>query len=143
MSAHLEDYLKTGIEEIDRQHQEIIDFLARVLQWIDDRNAKPKFDEALRFLEEKVTLHFDAEERVMAEKGYPHLGYHKAQHDEFLKYFSKVSLSLQSNAEATELDRPHLSYFFNWLANHILENDRKMALYFKQRKGSSAETAAV
>lgn len=121
---------ETGIEEIDEQHRVLVDILNRLAQ---DCAASPESFQSSRVLEELLSYaayHFRSEERIWNE----HLGEAEMvrnHHDSHQMFFVRIQMLRNSDAENRELLRELLEFLTHWLAFHILESDRRMALTVK------------
>lgn len=101
--------------EIIRQHQELIALCGKL-----DDAVKHKLErsEIYRIMDEVIDCtvrHFEAEERVMDEAGYPEIVAHKAKHRELLERTRKFRRQLDLYGEE------NFSEWFNhWPFPHIL-----------------------
>lgn len=132
---HYHHHLKTGIGPIDDQHIELIQFLGGLLAQFSVGKAPERLDEPMEFLHGHLEKHFHAEEGAMRTLGYGDYNAHKAKHDEFLKYFHTVYDAFRAGGAVSERNRPDLQYIFHWLTNHIMEDDRRMAEFFRSKGG--------
>ncbi len=83
MAIQWTDDLAVGIEEIDRQHQELYVMVAA----LHDAMRMNQLDRVLgvvSFLERYALEHFATEERHMAAQAYPRLPEHRALHESFV-----------------------------------------------------------
>jgi len=114
--------LDTGHAVIDADHQNLILLFNRFVSAADRPAGKHFCNHVLDELIEHARAHFQWEERLMTEFGYPEKAQHMAQHaaliDEILNYRFDVG-----NADAkipfTELSR-------NWLTLHMHTADRRL-----------------
>lgn len=89
----------------------------------------------IAFLSNYAEMHFQSEERLMAEHGFPELEGHAREHQAFrdrLSAFRQSYLAAPSPAAARQL----LQMIQDWLAHHILEEDMKYRPYLKQEAGA-------
>ena len=118
---------RVGIEEIDKQHRrlvEIINELANISLEIDKR----KFNAILKELGEYTIYHFSSEEKIWDRylSKTPQDITHKKKHREFEKAIENIAKNAQKSlTEQTILEL--LQFLVDWLANHILYTDRRMA----------------
>ncbi|HBO45942.1 MAG TPA: hemerythrin [Planctomycetaceae bacterium] len=115
-----------GSASIDNQHKQIIQIIN------DLHEAMGEGDEsaALRPLVERLLaytdMHFEFEEQVMEECGYPDLEYHRHQHDELRHRTEDLQRYLGL------VTGPDLFYFLReWWLDHIQEVDRRYSAYLK------------
>lgn len=118
---------ETGIEEIDEQHRVLVDILNRLAR---DCATSPDAFQSSRVLDELLSYaayHFRSEERIWNE----HLGEAEMvrnHHDAHQMFFVRIQMLRSSEADNRALLRELLEFLTHWLAFHILESDRRMAL---------------
>jgi hemerythrin len=125
-----EERFSVGVAEMDRQHQQLLAAINRLLA---TNPAEPDVSDAL--LAEMKTYashHFQAEEQLLAAHDYPRQREQEAQH---LAFADRIA----AFATATDLDERHrrtalLDYLSIWLVNHILKEDMRYR-EFLQAKG--------
>ncbi|MGC8501333.1 MAG: bacteriohemerythrin [Leptospirillia bacterium] len=131
----------TGFEEIDRQHQGLVELVNRLPALSAGSSGALTLTEVLSELRSYVAVHFSTEERFW--EGLPHEGplapllfSHEEEHREFAKKVADMGRSTEPG-EVGEI----VHFLTHWLARHILESDRRMAFVYKGiEKGlSSAE----
>ncbi len=132
--GQLEDFLEwsmdysVGITTIDEQHKRLfgaINQLAELANQKDDNKTR-RFSEVLKlllFLNNYIYLHFQDEERAMAEIEYEGLRYHKLLHQNFSENVNQTYIEFLENEEI-DLDQL-LKTLKDWLSSHILQEDMK------------------
>lgn len=123
---------ETGVLWQDLQHKELIDRF----NMLSDRNMKTTdpelFTSTTGFLVMYAHHHFTLEEGYMEKYEYPDREFHKKVHREFvkmLKDFRKNHNSFSQNA-SDEL----LESIKEWILSHILENDKKLGWYIREKE---------
>ena len=123
------DLYATGIEKLDRQHESLTDLLNALNESF--RASKPR--EVLLFrldqLIEATHAHFTDEEALMRERGYTDVDLHKSEHDFLLSQVAHFREEFA--AEKAELSESMMDYLRDWLRDHILISDRRMARFLK------------
>jgi hemerythrin-like metal-binding protein len=120
------DNFATGIDEIDAQHRRLVELLNALVRRMAYREESPSVGEVLRALEDYAAYHFTTEERVWRE----HLGddpwtvRHEGDHAAFVARIGDVKAS---GGEEDEIVERLVSFLTNWLAQHIIEDDKTMA----------------
>jgi len=118
---------KLGVPQLDEHHQQLVRLLNKVYD--DFTNGAPDTQTCivLHELFEYATYHFGAEEDWMKENGYPGLGGHIDQHEEFSsKLVEMVNDYLNGK---TNLNSEVFTFLTNWLLNHILKSDSAVVSY--------------
>jgi hemerythrin len=120
-----EDY-RVGDATIDSQHQYLFSLANDLVGASSDkaeltRNAMQLF----RYVRE----HFDHEEAVMRQTGYPGYQGHVALHERLISQLSVIS----SDIAGDRWSEAGLRQFMNeWLVGHIVEQDTKLGRYIQQ-----------
>lgn len=135
------DSFLTGVEEIDEQHQILVNTL-------NEANARLVEDASLEFLEQitrdllsYALYHFETEEGLMKEYGYTEdsaadADTHLQQHRSFS---SKVVAVRDGLKAGTLISREDLLSFLNgWLVNHILSTDKKLGAFIAAKRRAPA-----
>jgi hemerythrin len=75
--------------------------------------------------------HFDTEERLMRQHGYPEYAAHKIKHDLLTKQAMDLNGKVQQGQSALTLEV--MEFLKNWLQNHILQSDKQFAPFLIQK----------
>jgi hemerythrin-like metal-binding protein len=113
-----------GEHSIDAQHKQIIELindLHRVLN-SQQEGSRARIKAVLDQLVHYTVTHFQHEEQVMLECGYPDLNNHKAIHSQLKRRTVAMCAHLEALTE-----RDVLSYLRDWWSGHILEHDKAYA----------------
>ncbi len=142
-SFHWEDYFETGLQEVDKQHFELVTLINRFGEAVAENEVVVEVAEQLFLdLQAYSQFHFREEELMMEREGISpeFLVRHKKVHAEFI---GKVTVMYKDidffNGESA---RPLLRFLMHWLVYHILGMDQNMARQITAIKsGVSAEQA--
>lgn len=119
---------RLGIEEIDRQHQVLLDCIVRLEHWIGKGHGFPAAMDAVAALQQYVAEHFRYEEEFLRSHDYPDLEAHIAQHREIT---AKVDTFSRTILDGGDITRELLSFLRYWIVGHIGEDDVAFASFFK------------
>ncbi|MGZ5050045.1 MAG: bacteriohemerythrin [Methylobacter sp.] len=137
------EHFNTGIPKIDEQHQRLVQLLNRLASHIAFHSDIETLDTIFHELSDYAVYHFQSEEAVWREylNDIDSEAKHKAEHDNFVS--TVLDLKAQKNKENVDtVIGQAFSFLVNWLASHILENDKYMALVaLAIQSGSSLEQA--
>jgi len=126
-----------GIEEIDKQHQELLDRMELLRDYMRRGLSKDAIRDTLKFLESYVVEHFATEVRYMQQYRYPGMLEHKAEHETFLRDFTAFKekfTSLQAQGESTTFLGLDIVRKLNaWFTNHIETVDMKMGEFLAEK----------
>ncbi len=123
------DSFDTGLPEIDEQHRRLVQLLNSLASHIAFGSGVPEVSVLLDELADYAVYHFETEESIWHAhfSGDPLEVAHLASHRSFVDTVAKLRhagtiQSLDSVLEAI------LAFLTRWLAAHILESDRRLAL---------------
>lgn len=122
-----------GIRGIDRQHQDLHDNIATIVNQI--RDCDQNITATLDHFEELISTLNCAEENLMQRYDYPFTKDHIRQHRTFDRFFKKLRQEIEDN----ERDPLYLRFraqliLVDWQINHTIKNDLHLG-HFLQRAG--------
>ncbi len=125
------DAFNTGIEQIDVQHRELVAILNALARHVAEGHDDRPLSELLQALLDYADYHFQSEEQIW-ERFIPEaqmVESHKQTHHAFFENIRKLSQPAtdQEGASAQAVQKL-FEYLTRWLAYHILESDRRMAI---------------
>lgn len=120
-----------GDSVIDEQHKQLFALLARLHRDIHTCQASVVVKAALQELLDYTQHHFAEEEALMETVGYPDFAQHKRLHDQLLQRTHEMSERCTLDEEDMSIEL--LEFLNAWLIQHILEQDRAIGHYLRQR----------
>ena len=127
------DNLKTGMAEMDRQHQELI---KRINSFVEACIQEPRdFDLMKRtfgFLDEYVVEHFQLEESLMLKYEFPLMDNHTHDHNEFRKWVAEASDKISQREFPESLVMEANYRLVEWLQLHIRNRDRNLSQFLQK-----------
>ena len=123
------DSFSIGIDEIDQQHRLLLEYLNECHMQVFAGKSSEIDHSLIDGLKAYADTHFQFEESLMLDKGYPKLGHQKKQH----KYYkSKIAEFESAYAGGNErIARSVLVFLRDWFLDHILEQDKGVVSYVK------------
>jgi hemerythrin len=116
---------QVGVEQIDREHRQLFEIVARVYDSLEARDDKAQslIRAAAAELLDYTATHFASEEGLMAQAGYPDLAAHREQHEHLLTRARdmEMRIEIEDKYVAVELSQ----FLYRWLIEHIEASDRK------------------
>jgi hemerythrin len=97
------------------------------------RHADAEVAESIRFLREYVREHFDAEEGLMREHGYPGLEAHAGLHARIRRRLDEVVAAYERDGGTEALTGDVEAMMRGWLSLHIGEQDRAFAAFLRAK----------
>lgn len=129
--AEFSDDLRTGHEDIDRQHAALFETVNRLHEAMRSNSSRQIQGEILAFLRSYTVEHFEAEESLMRENSYPELAAHQALHDDLVLQVKELEEKYAAGSMTLSIMTMH--FLKDWLTNHIREQDQKIAEYLRQK----------
>jgi len=121
------DDFSVGIEDIDSQHKKFLGYLNECHDAVTLERQTVVSRELIDKLKAYAKDHFIFEENIMQFSGFPELEKHRQLHRNFATQI--LQLENPPNAGSTTTAKAVLAMLRDWFLNHILEEDRKMALH--------------
>lgn len=134
---------ETGIELIDEQHKRLVDILNHLAAHLANRSSEIKLNEIFEELADYADYHFKSEEKIWAEyfKEDEWFINHEHTHGSFIEEI----VALKNNLDKESIDDvvyAVVTFLSKWLAYHILDTDKRMAIAIKNiQAGYSLEDA--
>ena len=123
------DCHKIGIDEIDREHEALVNDFNALLEAIyttKDRSLIAK--QALDFVRSNAN-HYANEEAHMIAAGYDDLDLHRERHLGFMNRLGHLCDKIASGNDVTE---QMLTFFASWITHHVAVTDQKFGEFLKK-----------
>ncbi|CRI65153.1 putative Bacteriohemerythrin [Thiocapsa sp. KS1] len=120
--------LSVGIDEIDAQHQALIDLINEMQDAVVEGVERERQLEVLGRLAEYTKIHFAVEESLMRIFGYPDYERHKGQHEGLIR--NMLDLQHRLALDQTPVDDSLMRHLRHWLLDHILQSDQDYSRFF-------------
>lgn len=120
---------ETGIPEIDVQYEQLVHLLNQLAAHIANKSNPVTLMQVFSELENYIHHHFSDEEKILhayfEEDSW--LTNHLQAHSSFISKITELKKE-QSTKSTDEIVEDIVKFLTHWLAFHILDNDRRMAL---------------
>jgi hemerythrin len=113
-----------GDAALDADHHKILQLINEMYETMEADDAVARLKADLDQLVHYTMTHFEREERLMQECGYPDLLNHKTLHDRM----RRRTLGLRANTNLMT-NRDLLVFLKDWWTGHIQEQDKQYAPY--------------
>jgi hemerythrin len=133
MNMEWTDDLATGVVEIDDQHKEIFQRVAKLAAACGEGKGKDEVLRLLLFLQEYVKEHFAAEERSQIRSGYPGFIAHQAEHAKFMADVNTLTTEFQADGATLSLVIMTNKTLVSWLMRHISKTDKEFAAFLREK----------
>ena len=131
MGIQWRESLSIGVEEIDRQHKELLQHFDRLLTACEEGQGKLELKNLLDFLSRYVVTHFGDEEAIQLHHNYPGYEAHRKEHDSFVARIRKLQDEIGQEGVAVYHVIETNNLLFKWLINHISKVDKELGRYLK------------
>ncbi len=128
---------ETSIVTLDNEHRELIVEINRLYEAIRDKREAEVLEGILTMLEKYTVDHFEHEEQLMSQYGYPDLEEHKKVHRDLIQTVEELKEKASSGTE--DLAQQLLKFLRYWLLEHIVEVDKKYGEHLVARGGRFIE----
>ncbi len=126
------DDFKIGEDKIDREHWGLFALIHDLGDKISQGAAETSINATIEALAAYVDVHFEHEERLMQETGYPEFDAHKKAHEALDQRVAEFKEALRRSPETFDFEGL-MDFLSNWLSEHILKVDMKFAAFHKEQ----------
>lgn len=126
-----ESKYKVDVKIIDEQHEHLFEIVNTMYDSIvrgDEQNA---LEEILSELIDYTVYHFQTEEELFKEFGYPDYDEHKIQHDNLCK--EVLELQEQFQLKVVTISFEVMNFLSGWLQDHTTTSDLKFADFMRSK----------
>jgi hemerythrin-like metal-binding protein len=121
------DSFNIGDTTVDQQHRSFMEILNEYYEFLVAGSADQAGKDLVDQLKAYAVMHFRTEENLMQSVNFEEIERHREQH----RYFESLVSELEAHQtqEEAEALKKTLPFLRDWLLGHILEQDKKLALY--------------
>ena len=123
--------LSVGIQEIDEQHQILVNLINMLYEAIIRRTEEQDVGTILAELSQYTVIHFAVEESLMRIFDYPSYEEHKKSHQKLTAQVFELQNKFKYNRESISVEVLH--FLRHWLTDHIMGEDKKYAPYLVEK----------
>ncbi|MDI9441752.1 MAG: hemerythrin family protein [Firmicutes bacterium] len=132
------EHYRIGSELVDTQHQELfkrVENFIKVVQaggsW-EDRLEEVKT--TLDFMQTYVIIHFNDEEELQREIGYPYLEEHARIHADFREEIHQFAKAVEEEGFTEESMQELAAKVMTWLIMHVGREDQKIGEFLRTKE---------
>lgn len=119
-----------NVKKIDAQHQKLFDLINTLYDAMKEGRAKDILSKVLADLVDYTVFHFETEEKLFREHGYPEYTQHRKAHEELTKQVREIKGRFDRGETTVSIEL--LNFLNNWLSNHIYETDRRYSSFLNE-----------
>ena len=121
-----------GIDEIDHQHQSIVEHFGKFSTAIQEGCATELLLDMATFLDGYAKEHFATEERIMEKYHYPRIAEQRHEHAEFTRDADELLRRIVNEGASREIAAELAGKMVRWVIQHIRNHDHAMAEFVKE-----------
>lgn len=119
------------IPSIDQQHRSLVAIIGHLQAAMLEGRTKQIIAPLFYSMNRYTKFHFDYEEQLLEQNGYPNLLKHREEHARLVEQLKQLEArylngSLQAGA-------PLMQFLRNWLLDHICAHDKGYSEYLKEK----------
>lgn len=126
--------MKTGIDEIDAQHQGLFDALNKLYEAFNQGQGTEEIANILGFLGQYVIDHFSYEESLMKQHAYPNTEKQVFQHNGFIDDYKKLNQVFEQEGPTKKLMLTIYNDTYKWLVEHISGSDKDLGRFLTNKQ---------
>lgn len=123
------DSFNIQVEVIDQQHRRLVELMNRLIDTQDEKASDDDIADILGAMTNYLGYHFDTEEQMMLDHGYPELESHREEHQAFVTQTAYFIATYREGGANLKSDI--LLFLKEWLVEHILKTDGAFGDYLK------------
>ncbi|SHI92905.1 hemerythrin [Malonomonas rubra DSM 5091] len=124
---------QTGIVALDDEHKQLVAQIDRLFQAVRDKQGDDVLQETFEMLKDYTEKHFQHEEKLMQEYGFPGLEEHRQIHQQLRD--SVDDMISRNSSDPQQLAKELLAFLRVWLLEHIVNVDKKYGVFLESRAG--------
>jgi len=126
--------METGVDKIDTQHRELVDRINDVLAMGEKSISKEVTKKTLDMLGDYIVKHFNDEEALQKQSGYPKYDLHREQHQFYFNEFQKLKKEFIENGHSMKFTLDLNNSIIGWIVKHIRSVDVEFGRYYNSNK---------
>lgn len=127
MSFVWEERYTCGVQEVDNQHEQLVEIYGRLQNALQAGAPHTDLLNNLMEVQDFAEFHFAREETLMLQAGYPGLAQHQQRHAEFLQIVSRGVASM--TWQGKPLSQNTLDAMLEWVTTHLPSEDAQMGKF--------------
>jgi hemerythrin len=125
------DHYSVNIREVDEQHKKLISLINQMYDAMLVSKGKEVLGPVLTELVNYTVYHFNTEERLFQQYGYPEYDEHKRIHDDLTMKAKQLKTAFDQGNNLISIDV--MMFLSNWLNTHILEEDKRYGPFLNNK----------
>lgn len=131
MGIEWRNSLSIGVEEIDRQHKQLLSHFDQLLKACETGKGIDELKKLLDFLDGYVIKHFRDEESIQRLRNYPGYEAHRKEHESFVARLNVLKQEISNEGVALHHVMETNNLLLKWLIHHISTVDVQLGKFLK------------
>jgi hemerythrin len=123
--------MEIGVQKVDDQHRELVNRLNAVTSMGANSVSKEETEKTIDFLCDYILLHFNDEEALQKQSGYPKYEWHKGQHQLYVAEIGKLKQEFFMNGASAKFTLDLNNSIVNWIVRHIKSADVEFGKFYR------------
>lgn len=120
---------EVGIPIIDEQHRGAVATINSLFYFMQQDKGMEALLPTLKVLDQYTKIHFETEEMILTQEGYPDLEAHVMIHRDLVRQMAEVMRRAVAQSDPTIV----LVFLKDWWMDHINKEDKKYAAYMRAK----------
>jgi len=122
-----------GVEKIDKQHQELLQYVNALHSAVESRMEKKKLRDLLNELVDFIRIHFSTEEKLMKKYDFPKKLFkeHHKEHKVLIDHLEHIAAGVTKDKYPTFFSDYDISS--DWAITHIVEHDKNLGEFLNSK----------
>ena len=126
--------MEVGVAKIDSQHKELIDRINAVTSMGLKSASKEETQKTLNLLGDYIVKHFNDEETLQKQAGFPKYEWHKGQHKTYIGEFEKLKKEFNLNGPSVDFTMALNNSIIGWIVKHIKSADVEFGKFYNAKR---------
>ncbi|MCL2845592.1 MAG: bacteriohemerythrin [Chitinivibrionia bacterium] len=122
--------MEVGVKKIDDQHRELIDRINAVTSMGVKSVSTEETLKTINLLGDYIVKHFNDEENLQIQSGYPDYAVHKKQHELLIAEYKKIKNAFEAEGPSIKFTLDLNKSLVEWIVRHIKSVDIKFGKYY-------------
>jgi len=126
--------METGIGKIDAQHKDLVDRINAITTMGTKSVSDDETKKTLDLLGSYIVKHFNDEEALQKQSGYPKYEQHRQLHKAYIGEFEKLKKEFAQNGHSAKFTLDLSNSIISWIVRHIKSVDVEFGKYYKTKQ---------
>jgi hemerythrin len=126
-----DDKYSINVKSMDEQHLKIVELINDLYRALLSSKPRDVMGNILERMIDYAVTHFQDEEELMKQQGFPWLNSHRVEHEAFVE--KVLDYQKQFGLGTLVLSTEIVNYLKDWLAGHIMGEDKSYGVFCNEK----------